>query len=316
MKCPNCGAEIGSNNKFCQACGSQISYSMRREQEQLNKSGCPECGSSNVKFSREKQGEYRGKKSNRVVYKTVGFCQDCGYTWYPSTYNTRRAQSNNNMVLWVLGWLFFFPAPVMVLVWRKKNTWDIKVKIAVTVLFWLILIFLFLIPDSDDSSSKSKENETEESTEATDASKSLVDNKGVSSSHETDTEEASDVMDVTLSVEPNVNADDGTVLFGVTTNLPESTELMVTVSNDSGYTAQDTTVVLANGTGYTSEFSDNGKGLKGKYTVTVSMSLPTLQKQSVRDVIGENGENIGGQYVEKSGIGDANIVSGDFEFEF
>ena len=30
MKCNSCGAEIGSN-KVCQYCGSQITYSMKRE---------------------------------------------------------------------------------------------------------------------------------------------------------------------------------------------------------------------------------------------------------------------------------------------
>lgn len=166
MKCPHCGAEIGTNSKFCEACGSQISYSMRREQEQVNKQGCPQCGSSNIQFKREKQGEVRGKKSNRTIYRTVGFCKDCGYTWYPSSYDTNRA-NNNNMVLWVLGWLFFFPAPVMVLVWRKKNTWDLKVKIAVTVLFWLILIVLCMTGDTDKKSSEEvTEASTEETTEA------------------------------------------------------------------------------------------------------------------------------------------------------
>ncbi len=64
MKCPNCGAIIPANKKICEACGSQISYVMRREQEQINKQGCPQCGSSNIQFKRENQGEVRGKKQS------------------------------------------------------------------------------------------------------------------------------------------------------------------------------------------------------------------------------------------------------------
>ena len=52
MKCPNCGAEIG-NNQICEFCGSQITLAMKKAQEQLNKKGCPKCGSSNISFNRE-----------------------------------------------------------------------------------------------------------------------------------------------------------------------------------------------------------------------------------------------------------------------
>ena len=149
MKCPSCGAEIGANKKFCEACGSQISYEMRREQEQVNKQGCPQCGSSNIQFRRENQGEIRGKKSKQVVHRTVGFCKDCGYTWYPSGANS--APQKSNLVWWILGWIFFFPAPVMVLIWRKKNTWDIKIKIAVTVVLWLLIIIIGSTGNKDDS---------------------------------------------------------------------------------------------------------------------------------------------------------------------
>ena len=162
MKCPSCGAEIG-NDKFCQYCGTQIPYNMKREQEQLNKQGCPKCGSSNIDFKRENQGEVRGKNAKRIIHRTVGYCKDCGYTWYPNVSNEVPKQ-NSNMVLWVLGWIFFFPAPVMVLIWRKKNTWDIKVKIAVTVVFW-ILVFVIGSSGNKDGESNTKNNNatTEES---------------------------------------------------------------------------------------------------------------------------------------------------------
>ena len=152
MKCPHCGAEIGVNSKICEACGSQITYEMRREQEQVNKIGCPKCGSSNVKFTRENQGEVRGKNSKRIVHMTVGVCQDCGYTWYLSESN--KISKKNNLIWWILGWIFFFPAPVMVLIWRKKNTWNIKIKIAVTIVFWLLIFIIGFIGNNVESNSK------------------------------------------------------------------------------------------------------------------------------------------------------------------
>lgn len=158
MKCKSCGAEV-TNGKFCQFCGSQISYDMLREQEQMNKQGCPKCSSTNIEFKRENQGEIRGKQSKIVIHKTVGFCKDCGFTWYPSEEevvpNKKVEPKKNNMVWWVLGWIFFFPAPIMVLIWRKKNTWDIKVKIVVTVIFWLVFFIFGLTGNSDDGTEES-----------------------------------------------------------------------------------------------------------------------------------------------------------------
>lgn len=152
MKCESCGAEITSG-KVCPFCDSHISYNMLREQEQLNKQGCPKCSSTNTQFKRENQGEIRGKQSKMIIHRTVGFCKDCGFTWYPQEENVvpnkNIVHKKNNMVWWVLGWIFFFPAPIMVLIWRKKNTWDIKVKIAVTVIFWLFIFIFGLVNNAE-----------------------------------------------------------------------------------------------------------------------------------------------------------------------
>ena len=80
MKCPSCGAEI-ENGRFCSFCGTQITADMLREKEILNKVGCPSCGSTNVTFNRENQGEVRGENGKQIVHYTVGLCKDCGYTW-------------------------------------------------------------------------------------------------------------------------------------------------------------------------------------------------------------------------------------------
>ncbi len=75
MKCQNCGAEIGDKT-VCEFCGSQITAEMQKDQEMFNRSRCPKCDSTNVKFSRENQGEVRGKNSKKVIHTTVGVCKD------------------------------------------------------------------------------------------------------------------------------------------------------------------------------------------------------------------------------------------------
>ena len=170
MKCSGCGAEIPESAKFCEYCGSQISYEMRREQEQLNKAGCPKCHSSNIQFKRENQGEVRGKKSKRVIHRTVGFCNDCGYTWYPDSASgaLNGVPEKSNLKWWVLGWIFFFPAPVMILIWRKKNTWNIKVKIGVTVAFWILFFTIGAFGDKSDSNEQKSYNLRSEPQESID----------------------------------------------------------------------------------------------------------------------------------------------------
>lgn len=131
-----------------------------------------------------------------------------------------------------------------------------------------------------------------------------------------DSEPEIEALNVEMSVEPNVNSDDGTVLFGIITNLPEDTKLLVTVTDENGYEAQDNTVVLNNGKAFTSEFSDHGKALSGKYNVEITMTTPSVQLQSVKDVVGENGENLAGQYVCESTIDSESLIRADFDFEF
>lgn len=197
MKCKNCGAEIG-NSKVCEFCGTQITYDMRKEQEQINKQGCPKCGSSNIQFRRENQGEIYEKGARRIVNRTVGFCSDCGHTWYPSGDND--APKKNNMIWWVLGWIFFFPAPVMVLIWRKKNTWDIKIKIAVTVVFWIFIFALGSINSSDTPSN------VEETTKAENVSTEKSDNESVGEDTKQGNTEETSTDNNTISADTSNNA--------------------------------------------------------------------------------------------------------------
>jgi|GEM_PF-4891981 len=65
-----------------------------------------------------------------------------------NTLDNQQPKKKGSLILWILGWIFFFPIPVMILIWRKKNTWKLPVKIAVTVIFW-ILLFVFLGSNGD-----------------------------------------------------------------------------------------------------------------------------------------------------------------------
>lgn len=153
MKCPSCGAEIVSG-KFCENCGSQISVAMLKEQEQLNKSCCSKCGSTNIEINREKQGEINKKSGTKVVRNTVAVCKDCGYTWYP---NDATEKAPRKTWLWVLGWIFVFPVPLTILMVKnqKLKKW---LKIAIIAAAWLIYL---LIAFSGGASSEGTEEPTD-----------------------------------------------------------------------------------------------------------------------------------------------------------
>ena len=263
---------------------------------------CSNCGSSNVSFRRENVGEVRGRGAKQVVHRTVGYCKDCGNTWVSSSDDISVPRKRKTW-LWVLGWLFIFPLPLTILLLRNQNMNKI-VKYAIIVIAWLAYLGMAKAGIS--------------TTETTSSSPT-------SNIQETAPQQAEDKsIDVSVAVEPVVNSDNGKVLFKITTNLPEDTELLVTVKNDSGYTGQDKAVVLANGVANTAEFSnagggtdgDAGEGLKGSYTVDVTMGIASTQKENVRAIIGEKGENLKGQYVEPSSISESNVVRASFNFEF
>jgi len=160
MKCPNCGAEI-SNTKFCEFCGSQITADMQKEQEQLNKNGCPKCGSTNIKFAREKQGEAKGKNGTQIFRVTTGICNDCGYTW-----QTQDAPKKKKTWLWVLGWIFIFPVPLTIILLRKKDMNNI-LKYGIIAVAWIVYLAIAFTGGGNNTDNNNSTAETTADTSIT-----------------------------------------------------------------------------------------------------------------------------------------------------
>lgn len=160
MKCPSCNAEIGTA-KVCEFCGSQITPEMQKEQEQLNKKGCPKCGSSNISFKRENQGEIRGRNSKKVVHRTVGFCKDCGATWFADNTGTNKSNGRKTW-LWVLGWLFIFPLPLTIILIRKKDM-NNALKYGIIAVAWIVYLIIGLSGSAKNTDAKTIESPTSNS---------------------------------------------------------------------------------------------------------------------------------------------------------
>lgn len=161
MKCPNCGAEITNNVKTCAFCGSTVSAQMKKELERINKAGCPKCGSTNITFSREKQGEVKSKKGMKVVHSTIGMCKDCGHTW--AAEGNSEDKTGRKTWLWVLGWIFIFPIPLTILLLRKKEmkpAW----KYGIIAAAWIIYILLMIFAARDEKKPEKKVETPQSST--------------------------------------------------------------------------------------------------------------------------------------------------------
>ena len=173
MKCPSCGAE--AKGKFCEYCGSEIPqekptvnitnnyYGDTTPQDNIemenNLGKCPKCGNSKITFKRERVGTAtqsrsrknyidsgrQGQSVSQSVYRTVGVCQNCGYTWNP---NATTKSSSKKTWLWVLGWICIFPLPLTILLIRKK---DMKpaVKYGIIAVAWVLFLVIGMAGNSE-----------------------------------------------------------------------------------------------------------------------------------------------------------------------
>jgi len=88
------------------------------------------------------------------------------------------------------------------------------------------------------------------------------------------------------------------------TNLPDGSELIVSISRrESKYKAQSK-VKVADGHFATERFSSKAQPLNpGRYKIEVSMSVAQLQPEQVQAVIGDRGQTMSGKLVMPSQIG-------------
>ncbi len=52
---------------------------------------------------------------SQATYRTVGLCQNCGYTWNPNANSANGGKKGTPTWLWVLGWICIFPLPLTIL---------------------------------------------------------------------------------------------------------------------------------------------------------------------------------------------------------
>ena len=198
---------------------------------------------------------------------------------------------------------------------KEKRQASEKVKKPIFKKWWFWVIIVVIIFAAIGGGGNSKKEETQES--------SVAESTEIKESETTATETPKTEADVTetqdefeVAIEVDGHKEGNGIAFDVTTNLPDETVLMLSLSkgdyNTDDYFTAQTKVTIANGKATSESFSNKGESLTGEYDLSVSMSLPSLQSDAVRAVIGEKGEYMTGALVEASTIGDSNTVSALF----
>ena len=199
---------------------------------------------------------------------------------------------------------------------RKKSGEDYsqpKKIMLISIAVWFVALILIGVttPSSKSTEVAETENITEESTTAELPAETSTDTTEVQEENKTPV-----VADFEVTVDVNAHKDGNSVVFDIETNMPDETVLMLTLSNgdyntDNAFTAQ-TKVTVTDGKATSEGFSNKGEALSGDFDLSISMSLPSLQSDAVRAVIGENGEHMQGNLVETSTVGSSNTIKAMF----
>lgn len=124
--------------------------------------------------------------------------------------------------------------------------------------------------------------------------------------------ESPEMIDVSIEMMVMPTSEESLPVFLINTNLPDSTKMVLTLSNDSGYLAKES-VEVKYGRVKSSVFSNNGETLEnGDYILSVYVPSAPTQPPEVRSIIGDNGEFLSGDGVEQNGA--YNIVNCDFNY--
>ena len=144
MKCKNCGATLKVESEQidieCNYCHAK--YKLDDEVQHVKYDDMEQAGyefeKGKIRARKEAQNEYQSNNNKSVS-----------------------TSKKSNTWLWVLGWIFFFPAPLTILIWRSN--WEQKKKIIVTVVLWLtLLIIAYANPEETETPKEDTNIKTQE----------------------------------------------------------------------------------------------------------------------------------------------------------
>ena len=133
LTCPNCGSKLSYNKETgectCTSCGGKFLLDDDSDKKQIEINNAKEAGYEFEKGRQKAQAEAR--RNNAQPYSNV-------------TYRSKAPAKNNNLKWWVLGWIFFFPIPLTILVYRSKSLSQTVKTIILSVLWGYVAIVVLI----------------------------------------------------------------------------------------------------------------------------------------------------------------------------
>ncbi len=133
MKCKNCGAVLKEDAEAkevkCSFCNTIFKVDDEVQHHKFD-----DAEQTGYEFEKGKIRAREEAKQEKVI----------------AQYNQEKKQ--NNLKWWIIGWIFFFPIPLTILIWRSK--WDNKKKIIATAILWILLIIFGALSSLENESNK------------------------------------------------------------------------------------------------------------------------------------------------------------------
>lgn len=151
MKCKNCGAKLKVNTEEkvanCQFCGAEFKIDDEVKHYKLD-------NAEQIGYELEK-GKIRAREEAKQakIDKQDAVLQE----------QYKEEKRKKNLKWWIVGWIFFFPIPLTILIWKSK--WNQKKKIIATVILWCVLLLISVLSPNNPTNietNKSNSNGTKQ----------------------------------------------------------------------------------------------------------------------------------------------------------
>ena len=151
MKCKNCGAtlKVNSDDKGVKCTFCNTTFKIDDEVQHIKYDDMEQSG---YEFEKGKIRAREEAKQARIDEKNAIL---------QAQYEEEKRKKN--LKWWIIGWIFFFPIPLTILIWKSK--WEQKVKIIATVVLWGVLLIIGALSPNDTANTQtnnSNGNETEQ----------------------------------------------------------------------------------------------------------------------------------------------------------
>ena len=148
IKCKNCGNKLKIKpNQIdidCEYCHAQYKF---------------DDGVQHIKYDDMEQAGYEFEKG-KIKARTEAKEQKEFEEQIKLEKIKKEEQKKKNLKWWIIGWIFMFPIPLTILIW--KTNWNKNKKIICTVLLWIIILILgYTTPNEPTNNKSNNQNEVQ-----------------------------------------------------------------------------------------------------------------------------------------------------------